>query len=215
MQVHSTPTAADAMLDRKRILDENAVHIQTRDTTLREIAQWQPVLAAIKAEVSALTGVPDAAHKANELLSTTLMEQRDVLQRQIDEKTAVLNDLDVADRTRKAEAEAADKALATVQATIATLKGEAAKHEDLTRAAKEEHEANKSRINSEIGPLRNDLEQARNHLAGVKIEEEVLLNNRLAEDARLARKGADLAIYEARVRKLAAAAGLDPDKIVV
>lgn len=215
MTVRSTPTAADAMLERKKILDENALHIQTRDTTLREIAQWQPVLADIRTEIAALTDGTDTVLQVHQLLSTKLMEQRDSLQRQVDEKTARLNDLDVAERTRSKEAETADKALATVQARITILKAEAATHENLTRAAKEEHEANKARIASEIAPLRNDLEQARNHLAGVKIEEEVLLNNRMAEDARLARKGTDLAIYENRMRKFAAAAGMDPDKIIV
>lgn len=215
MQVPSTPTAADAMLDRKRILDENTVHVQTRDTLLREIAQWQPVLEAIKAEIAASLGLPEITHKAHEMLSTKLLEQRDEIQRQIDVKTAAVNDIDVQNTLKLRESAASEAAIETTRKTIAALKEDQEKHEGLTRSAKEGHETQKLQIQSEIEPVKMELEQARNHLSGVRLEEEVLLNNRQQEDIRLARKGADLAIYEARVRKLMLAAGMDPDHIVV
>ena len=75
MVVASTPTATDAWVERKKILDGNALLIQTRDSLMHEVAQWQPVLKAVREEVAAHLQLPDLTQRIDSLLSTKLMEQ--------------------------------------------------------------------------------------------------------------------------------------------
>src|SRR5665213_1346032 len=124
MQVHSTPTAADAWADRKNILDGNALLKQQRDTLLREVAQWQPVLHAIKAEVAAHLNVAEVAPDLNALLSTKLMEQRDELQGQIDAKTSRIEDLKVQETVKEKDMAAKDAQVGAKTAHLATLQAD-------------------------------------------------------------------------------------------
>ena len=213
--VAETRTQTDAYLEQRKVREGNAVLVQQRDTLMREIAQWQPVLHAIREEIAAHLGLPEITQELDALLSTQLMEKRDALQREIDEKTAKGQDLDVQNQLKEKQVTAQDATIEAKTALVATLSTDADKYHRLAVAAHADHSDALLKAQNELVPAQEAVLQARNHLTGVQLEEEVLLQNRQAEDIRLAKKGGDLAIYEARIRKMAVAVGMDPNNIIV
>ena len=209
MQVASTPTATDAWLERKKILEGNALHIQTRDNILRELAQYQPVLAAIKAEVAAHLNLAEISPDIHALLSTKLMEHRDALNKQIDEKRAISQDLDAQTLLKQKALIGAQGTADNAQSILKGLQDEVAKYQGLLEKTRSEHQSTLIETQNQIAPVVEELSQARNHLHSTQLEEEVLLQSRQAEDIRLANKGRDLAIYESRIREAAAKVNMD------
>lgn len=206
--VTATRTSTDAGLEQRQIREANALLVQQRDTILREISQWQPVLYTIRAECAAHTDLPTLRNKITESISIHLLERKDILQREIDEKEARKGDLTL--RVSQLDQQAIEKegALAAKTTQLEGLKTETAQWEEKGRSAQTAHQSAKEGMEKELGELVPQVEQARNHLAGVKLEEEVLLQNRQAEEIRLSTKSRDLAIYEGRIRE--AAAQLNP-----
>lgn len=206
--VADTRTHADAHLEQRQLREGNAVLVQQRDTLLREIGQWQPVLHAIREEIAKHLDIPVLTATLEGLLSTSLLEKRDALQREIDEKTATSQDLDVKNEVKAKALTSHDATIGAKEARVALLKAEEEKHQGLALKAAQSHEKAKAEAEKELPLLLEATAQARNHLAGVQLEEEVLLQARRDDEMRLSRKSRDLAIYEDRIR--VAAAKLNP-----
>ena len=64
MVVASTPTASDALLERKAILAEKAKDIAALDVVKQELEMLRPVLTAIKEEIKASGALPDPPERA-------------------------------------------------------------------------------------------------------------------------------------------------------
>lgn len=204
----TTATASDAWVARKELLDSNAILVQQKDTLLREVAQWQTVRDAIREEIAAHVGLPVLTETLHNMLSTTLMEQRDALRQEIEEKTQKSEDMDVRNTVLTKQISEKEGAIQAKIDRVATLAQEESEWTSKRDAAREEHNRDVEAMQNKRALVLEELNQATNHLTGVKIEEEVLLQNRTNEEMRLSQKSRDLAIYESRIRE--AAAKMDP-----
>lgn len=202
--VADTRTGTDAHLEQRKVREGTALLVQQRDTTLREIAQWQPVLHSIKAEIAAHLEVPVLSQTLHDMLSTQLMEKKDEIQAEINKKTAENEDLGVKNTLLVKQGTDLDASVASKTTQLEGLKGETAQWQEKALNAQQQHENAMQKAQNELPPALEAVAQARNHLAGVQLEEEVLLQNRRAEEVRLSTKSRDLAIYEARIREVAA-----------
>lgn len=202
--VADTRTGTDAYLEQRKVREDTALLVQQRDTLLREISQWQPVLYTIRAECAAHTDLPTLRNKINESISIHLLEKKDAIQAEINKKTADNEDIGIKNTLLLKKGDELDASVASKTTHLEGLKSEAAQWEQKAREAHQTHDNAMQKAQNELPPMLEALSQARNHLSGVQLEEEVLLQNRQAEEIRLATKSRDLAIYEARIREVAA-----------
>lgn len=215
MSVRTTPTASDANLERKKIQDEIALLKQTRDTTRRECEQWASAKEAIRCELEAKTGLILSTEEYDAILSLDLKKQRDdlvvtlnTLNSSIEEKTRIEN-------TLTASIEALESREAILITNVENLKKDEDLHKRSAGAARADHSDASVKKLTELGELDRQIGTARAMLDTITAEQDEKRPWILQEEARLARKASDLAIYETRIRKMAVAAGLDPVTIVI
>ncbi len=211
--INSTPTAVDANEERKRILAEVTLLKQERDTARRECTQWIEARDAVKGEVAAHLGLLKLTKDHDAMLSTTLLAKRD----------AIRNEIGVLEGQRNARKLEEDNLIADISKKVAVqadlerkqadLKADIDKHTTVAKEAHREHEKNKEQKSAEIAALEKKLADAKSELDRIKNEGDGIEKKNRDEDIRLATKGRDLAIYEARIRE--AAGKLDPPMNII
>lgn len=196
------------MLENRRIRDENALDIQKRDEIHREIAQWQPVLEAIRAEVAAHAGLPNLTQEIHGMLSMKLGEQHDELVGKISDKEAHLKKTTHSADTEEKRAQKAKKAADAEEKRLAVLKEATEKAEKAAKEAKEKHGDLLNGQQTELTKAELKIQEANKSLEKTKEEEKALLEHRQAEEIRLANKSRDIAIWIERLTKFANEHGL-------
>lgn len=215
MTVRSTPTAADAMLERKKILDGNAILVQERDTLKRDLSNAQTDLNQTRSERKAEESIRDDLRRSNEVE----LREFESVHRGRSETVFALEVKETAISGRITLKESREAALDTaIQAKTdhhATLSEETTKYQSLTNTAKEAHTETMEMMQKQLLDATSKLIETEKSIEDTKIEEEGLLINRRAEDKRIARARGDLSIWEARIKKAAEAVGMDPAKVIV
>lgn len=209
MAVRTTPTATDALAERKKILEENTLLVQQRDTLRREVGQWIEAKNAVMEYMKVLGVNTVEKERLGELLSSDFMEQREALRyeiRELEKKCA----------SRQAEVNgileyknALDNDIETRRQRIVVLDGDI-EHKLLWFQT--EHRDNAERIKSqtnELGLLSAQLASIRSEMQDTKRAISDKTEWMLSEEKRLATRARDLAIYENRIRKAAQLAKVD------
>lgn len=215
MSVRNTPTAADALLERKKINDEIAILTQKRDTARRECEQWASAKEAIRLELAAKTGLVFSTEQYDKLLSLDLKKQREEIRTSIEElershATKKLSHTDI-----MAAVNVATELKEKIEKNIETLKVDEGFHKKAAEVARLDHLEAKESKEKVLGEIDKKIADANKLLQAINTEREEKQPWILQEETRLARKASDLAIYEARIRKMAVAVGLDPVNIVI
>ncbi len=209
MPVPSTPTATDALLERKKILEENAALIGRGDRAREETALWEIALAAVKKQFATAT---DAELDMDTLLGTlheNFTQKKETLQKEIDGHTlrrdtakADAEDNEKRRDTAKTELEKAQKTSDELDTSIhsrrAGMREEERSHnEKITFAA------------AQLSTTKSELDAATAKLEAIRKEDAETIAKNIAEETRLSRRANDLLIWEGRVRKMGEK--LDPD----
>lgn len=211
--VDTTRTHADAHLEQRQVREDTALLVQQKDTLMREIAHWQPVLTAIRAQIAEHLHLPEVTKDIDKVLFGELAQKRDELHKEIEGKTAVRDGLDADIEAKRKVNEGHDADIGVKERRLEELKGEIERHTGMTSAAVGDHATKSEELKKDIERLEREKVDATASLINVKRDEEILLANRVNEDIRLAAKGRDLAIYESRIR--VAAAKFDPPMVII
>jgi hypothetical protein len=207
--VPSSATATDANLERKRLMDENASLLQQNELLKRENEGWNEANGAVRGELEARTGLVLSTDEYENVLSTTLRKKRDDLKDEI----SILTDTRDFRKNEvvSLERESFDKKteVGNHQGTVIALKDEIERHSaDLAKGRKDHHDFVENASKETNGMLLR-LDNARTELAKVNKEMAEKTTWIMAEEKRLGNKGRDLAIYEGRIRKAAAAVNME------
>lgn len=207
--VPTTTTATDANLERKKILQENTLLIQSRDTLRRETEGWQEARDAVRGELEARTGLVLSTGEYDNRLSTELRKKRDEitidishLEKLKDFKRNEIARLDKTTVEQKTDISKKEKAKQKLQAEIALEAAEFKKTHKVHIDEIEEASLQSQKVNKALLKARGEL---------AKIEKEAVEKKSwiMAEEKRLGLKGRDLAIYEGRIRKAAEAVNME------
>lgn len=215
MGVPTTHTAADANLERKQIKEEIVTLTQTRDRLREETGLYERANAAVKREIAANGGLVGDTKAYDSLITGELVAGRDALIKEI------------AGLTSKRDAHAREQGVLAIDtpkkraehdklvADIGTLKSELNTLTVAHNQAVATNSITSGQKQEELAALLVKIQEAEDKLAQVEATEAEKIKWIGDEETRLANKGADLAIYEARIRKMAVAVGMDPSHIVV
>lgn len=205
----ATPTAVDANLERKAALEDATLWKQRRDIWCAEAQQWEKVLGAVKAEIRAHTGLALDVADFDGIVTKTLRDARnsltseiDVLQATKSQREAELSGIETDLGTKKlligrmtVQADALRTDIATLEATSSSLK------RDYLETIEKK--------NTELSELLKTISDTQASFDAQEKEYQSKKQWIMDEETRLATKSADLAIYEARIRRLAAEVGLE------
>jgi chromosome segregation ATPase len=201
--VSKTPTATDANLERKKILEEVTQLIQQRDLLRMETQGWNEARNAVRGELEANTGLVLSTGEYDDRLSTELRKKRKSIQEEIDKLSQIRefrkNEVVSLEResiNKKTEADSHKK-------TITALKNEIDRQSvELTRKKRESEEF-VDKNDRETNGMILRLDNARTELTKINKEVKDKTTWIMTEEKRLGNKGRDLAIYENRIRKAA------------
>lgn len=208
-----TPTATDALRDRKQILDENALLIQQRDLLKMEVMQYQGALSAVVEELKAKGALSESHIGVHNTVMGILTEQRGDALRKV---------VSLEGHHGKLTDE-----IPILEAKKASLTQEISDHEKKRELMEGEasqvatdHNAKKASLDRELAGISEDLKIKKDELSTATTElatarEEAVQKKAwmLAEEKRLALKGRDLAIYEERL--VAGWKKIDPNYVLV
>lgn len=204
----TTPTAADALAERKVILEGNSALLVLRDTLQQDVDRLQPVLVVIKEEIKASGALPELTRLQDAYLAAELAPKRQKAQQELDAVEKRIRDKQAEEGASNGRI-LANKAIAAGHvAAIATLEQTHLEYAQKARDSRERHASMMNTYQAELMQIEVQLMEARKSLAKTQEEEKGLLEHRSSEELRLATKGRDLAIYEERIRK--AGGQLDP-----
>ena len=203
------------MLERKKILDGNAIHVQERDVLQRDIKTAQETLNDVRAETKAEESMRDDLKRTNEIetrdFETAQATRKETIRGLEEKETAISGRI-----TLKASQEAVlDTAIQAKTDHHDALSSETTKYQSMANSAKQEHAATIETLSRQLRDAQAALQSARTSLEDTKKEEEGLLINRRTEEKRIAQSRGDLSIWENRIKKAAEAVGIDPEKIIV
>lgn len=205
--VQSTPTAADALEQRKTILAENAGFVRDRDRAKAECHEWEAARDAVKAEMGAINGLSQVTREVDQAIAERLSGNRAAKQKELD-------DLNASIEAKKAEITANDMTITSQTATIVeqgkaleTIKANTATHVEALHTAKDDHSKFLEKAGTEQAVVTTELTTSRKEIDDNRKERLDYEAHVRDEDKRLATRGADLAIYENRIRRQAAAIG--------
>jgi len=209
MAVRTTATVGDALAQRKKILAEVTELTQKRDTAEREYRLWADALTAVKAELKAKGLTTIGSDEINKLVAEKLQQTRKELQ---DDVRTLEGDREKKKAELKGLAEHSDRIGKEIDAKKTqklVLEGDITEKKNWYRG---EHSTNTRRIvlkQKELAETETKLKEALQRIGDIERKEAELTELRLSEETRLATKGRDLAIYEARIRKAAAQVGIE------
>lgn len=208
MSIATTPTAADALAERKAILEGNKALIVERDTLRQEVEMLQPVLAAIKEEIRSSGALPDLTRLQDVAAAAALAPKRQKALQELDMACMRGNARKLVVALQDSKIRANNAILAAQEQRIQTLIATAVDHEHQTRAAREKHAGVLNDLQVELSQMHLQVVEAKKSLADTQAEDQATKAFRASEEIRLARKATDLDIYEARIRERAGQ--LDP-----
>lgn len=209
MQIATTPTSTDALLERKEILEGNKALIRARDVLQQEVDRLQPVLFAIKEEIKATRAVPDITRLQDIALAGELGPKRKEAQTALDAIEARRMVIEPLVDEQEVKIIRNKGAIAKQEETIKILNDDREKAEKATAVARETHATTMEGLTAQRTEAEGHVATAKKSLEATQTEEDELKKTRASEDIRLSNKGRDLAIYEVRIRKQAAAAGIE------
>lgn len=213
--VATTPTATDALLERKKILDENAVLVQELDKKRRELSDVEEALARSKKEHAELTEqhIPQAK-KELEDMHADHGRHTSRIQKEVDGHEKRRDDM----KAQADDAEARrDKALGEINVVAAELVELELKTNEIKEKRKTEGDAHEKEMadhHASLSAVKTELAKATETLAATRKEDAETKEKNLAEEKRLTTKKRDLDIYHQRLE--AEGKKIDPDyKIIV
>lgn len=201
-------TAADALLERRKVVDETAAFIQRRDRAQAECEAWEAARNAVKAEMGAIRGLSQVTREVDSSVAEKLAESRELRQQELSALEASISARTAELARVIAEVSETGRQGKAHEAWSESLRLQAADAASALNAAKGAHQDAIARMRAELSIVGAALEGARAEIAEVRKEREGHEAMVREEDARLARRGADLAIYETRIRRMAAVAGM-------
>lgn len=211
--VPSTPTATDALLARKEILEGNAVLLHERDTLSQEVAMWEHVLAVIREEVKATGALPELTRLQDAAMVSELGPRRKKAQQELDQQESRIGANQHLITAQTAKIEAQRQQMTANDRQITVLRDKRQTHEEATRVARETHATTSNELQTALMAHMVKMDEAKKALQSTENEEQELRRMRATEEMRLGTKGRDLAIYEARIRE--AAAKLNPPMDII
>ena len=208
----STPTAADALADRKRILDENAGYVSRRDTAKAEALRWEGVVEQAKRELANIEDLTRTAISNGQHVEESISERRKELEGLIVRMESRLAATEEAIRKADDDLSAKSRHLDAADEQLAELKREIGRHVIITQDAHAEHESGRLERLAAIEALDGQILAKKAELEGMEGSQRAREDALTAKEERLIEKEANLHIYEARVNRLARDAGY-PHKI--
>ncbi len=208
MKIPSTPTASDALLERKKILEENAILIQQRDTLRQEV---EGLRVSRDQEKEVITKNQEGAHAQH----AVLLENYNTLKLQNESFTRVNDELQQRVEKLSQEKSALDKTIDEMKIERGTMaeKIEVVRR-DLQHAISEktkfENTANlaKSVLQIDLQALEKNIQEANTLLAETEETERSAKQRVYEEDQRISTQLRDLRIYAQRIAKLAQTLGV-------
>lgn len=203
--VPSTPTAVDALAERKRILDDNALLIQRRDKLREACGYYDAALAAVKEELEARHGADLTRDEISAVIDRAMATKEA-------EHQARFDDLVRREQTISSSVTELERKRLALGTTIEKNRKEVAKIDQEREEAIETHNKVLKRIHAERDHAQNEHAQAvglfvakRKEMAQAEADFTARERDLVERERKAAQKGRDLAIYEDRIRKAAAA----------
>lgn len=211
--VSSTPTATDAMLERKQILDENAVLKQNRDRMRDEHDLYAAALTMIREKFEAMVGREAPVEDILAMLKENFRQKKQDLTADIAVHESRLGSL-------KTDVASLAKTATDTQDTIDAKTGELAQIEARIADRKIIMAGDESRHTGLMVDLNVELAKTKEELAAAQALLDTTNKDHLEktawilkEEVRLSRRARDIAIYEGRI--LAAGKKVDPEFIMI
>lgn len=206
--VRSTPTATDALAQRKKILAEVSELTQKRDTVQREYLVWASALAAVKDDLKNKKVSVATEEEIKKVATLSAHKQRDTLQRDIraleQRKTLKEAELDGLSILR----DKVEKEILAKTAQNTALGGEIERKQAWFKTEHADNVAHIEGMRKELEDITVRVEQAREEIRDIDRKVSEKTEWILQEEKRLVTKGRDLAIYENRIRKAAEKVGI-------
>lgn len=201
------------MLERKKILDDNAKLKAEGDNARREALQWIEARDAVKGELSAHLGLVGNTKALGEVVATNLKAQKESLQAEI----GTLESTTVTRRGTLTGIETSidekSKEVATLEARNTELKKDISTKEGWYASTHKDNSNAIDKKTAELTAIEKQVVAAKAELAQVEKDTQARTAGVLVMETAVSVRSRDLAIYEARIRK--AASELDPPMEIV
>ena len=201
MQVPTTPTFSDSMLEHRKLKEDIAVLKIQKTKEEGEFKQWAEAKKVIESEFGALVNLDQTKEEISHMLIQSLISQKDGLVKEIEihntKKEKVISE--------KIQHASEDAALTSkIETKTIQLKGIESNIEQKTREFNTTHSNNSSIIESEnktLALIKQEKVSASTELEMIREEVRVKTDFILKEEVRLGIKARDLAIWEGRIRR--------------
>lgn len=209
MQVSSTPTSTDALIERKKILDENALLRQQHDILKRQCDELNIAKEEVRIELDKKYKSIDSATDIHKKVSKIIEDENTLLYTKNYNAYRVYLSKKENEEALIKSIEEKEKKASYITDRIESLQKEKDEIETLYKNLRQEHELKIESRKKELNDIETKTSDFKIILDADKKNHADKEQWIIAEESRLAQRASDIRIYEARIRKMATIAGIE------